>query len=295
LQKALDDPALEVVVAAAEGLGTLGVPEAGPVLTGLLRHPSESVRQTAAQALERVAEPAVLDRLLALLDDPATAVRFGLVGAVGRAAGDGLALTDAQRAPLYARLEELLLRDPDAGVRGRAATVLGQCGGPAQLPFLMRRLLSQEDARVQEKTWSAIEEITCRAASLPLVRALDRQLAEARQGNRRLQLLGELALRWKKNDATRGLVGPVTEALVQAQLDEGKWTAAFPLVRDLLTRPGSDAELEHRLRWLLAIGELALQEGNKPEALRAVQEAHPFLSRHPDLTPDFARLERRAQ
>src|SRR4029077_18900832 len=38
LQKALDDCALEVVVEAAEELGGLGVPEAGPVLTGLLRH-----------------------------------------------------------------------------------------------------------------------------------------------------------------------------------------------------------------------------------------------------------------
>src|SRR5262249_43828328 len=65
LQKALDDPALEVVVAAAEDLGTLGVPEAGPVLATLLRHQSESVRQTAAQALERVADPAVLSGVLA--------------------------------------------------------------------------------------------------------------------------------------------------------------------------------------------------------------------------------------
>jgi hypothetical protein len=56
LQKALEDPALEVVVEAAEDLGALGVPEAGPVLTVLLRHPSPPVRQTAAQALERVAE-----------------------------------------------------------------------------------------------------------------------------------------------------------------------------------------------------------------------------------------------
>src|SRR5262249_30611326 len=34
LQKALDDPAVEVVVEAAEDLGALGVSEAGPVLTG---------------------------------------------------------------------------------------------------------------------------------------------------------------------------------------------------------------------------------------------------------------------
>ncbi|MBV9122955.1 MAG: hypothetical protein JO112_06345, partial [Planctomycetes bacterium] len=40
LQKALEDPALEVVIEAAEDLGTLGVSEAGPVLTALLVHPS---------------------------------------------------------------------------------------------------------------------------------------------------------------------------------------------------------------------------------------------------------------
>ena len=38
LQKALEDPALEVVVEAAEDLGALGLPEAVPVLTGLLKH-----------------------------------------------------------------------------------------------------------------------------------------------------------------------------------------------------------------------------------------------------------------
>src|SRR5207253_6090031 len=45
LQKALDDPELEVVIEAAESLGSLGVPEAGAVLTVLLRHPSQPVRQ----------------------------------------------------------------------------------------------------------------------------------------------------------------------------------------------------------------------------------------------------------
>ena len=73
LQKALDDPSLEVVVEAAESLGTLGAPEAGPVLTVLLRHPSRSARQTAALALERVADVGVLDGLLQALDDPETA------------------------------------------------------------------------------------------------------------------------------------------------------------------------------------------------------------------------------
>src|SRR5258708_5132775 len=67
LQRALDDRAWEVVVEAAEGVESLGALDAGPVLAGLLRHHSEPVRQTAAQALERVADAAVLDDLLTAL------------------------------------------------------------------------------------------------------------------------------------------------------------------------------------------------------------------------------------
>src|SRR5207247_7921602 len=74
LQKALEDPALEVVVEAAEDLGTLGVAEAGPVLTALLRHPSETVRQTAAQALERFADTSILCGQLKTIDEPSVMV-----------------------------------------------------------------------------------------------------------------------------------------------------------------------------------------------------------------------------
>src|SRR5205823_372871 len=86
LQKALEDSALEVVVEAAEDLGALGVPEAGPVLVGLLCHSSEAVRLTAAQALERSADGALLPSLLDALQEPAAGVRFSLVGAIGRSA-----------------------------------------------------------------------------------------------------------------------------------------------------------------------------------------------------------------
>src|SRR5262249_1797686 len=125
LQKALEDTALEVVVEAAEDLGSLGVPEAGPVLTGLLRHPSASVRQAAALALERMADTALLEGLLQALDDPVVTVRFRLVGAIGRAAGENRPLSEAQRAQVSERLEQVLLRDADPGVRSRAASVLG--------------------------------------------------------------------------------------------------------------------------------------------------------------------------
>lgn len=295
LQHALDDPALEVVVAAAEDLGTLGVPEAGPVLTGLLQHPSEHVRQTAAQALERIADPKVVDGLVAALNDPAVTVRFGVVGALGRAAAEGQPLSELQRAQLISRLEELLLRDADAGVRSRAATVLGQFGPPAEMSFLWRRVLSREDSRVQEKSWAAMLEILMRSASLDLLRQWDHTLNEMNQGTRRLQMLGEVCERWKKLDATHGLVGAATEALIQAQLELGKWQMAFPLVRDLLAQPGSDADVDRRLHWLLVIGERALNDNNKAEALHAVHEAQPYLARSSGLAVEFEKLEKQAK
>jgi len=295
LQKALDDPALEVVVAAAEDLGSLGVPEAGPVLTALLRHPSEPVRTTAAQALERVADSKVLDGLLAAMDDASVTVRFGLVGALGRAAGDGQPLTEPQKARLVGRLEELMLRDADPGVRSRAATVLGQCAAPSELSFLWRRVLSREDSRVQEKAWAAMVEIVARSANLDLLRQWDRTLSESNQGARRLQMLAEVCERWRRAETTRALAGPATETLVQAQLDQGKWAGAFPLVRELLARPANDSELDRRLCWLLSVGERALADGNRHEALRAVREAQPFLTRNNGLAGEFEKLEKRAK
>jgi HEAT repeat protein len=295
LQKALDDPALEVVVAAAEDLGTLGVPEAGPVLIGLLKHSSESVRQTAAQALEQIADLKVLEDLLPGLDDPAVTVRFSLVGAIGHAVDADQVLTETQRSRLISRLEELVLRDADAGVRSRAATVLGQCSASFELPFLYRRVIAREDSRVQEKAFAAFQEIIVRSGSLDVLREWDRTLAEARQGPRRLQLLTEVSNRWKQTEKTRLAVAPVMEILVQAQINEGKWSAAFPIVRELLGRPGSDAEMSKRLSWLLTVGELALQDGNRSEALLAVQEAQAFLGRRGSLAAAFERLEKRAR
>lgn len=295
LQKALDDPALEVVVAAAENLGALGVPEAGPVLAVLLRHHSESVRQTAAQALERIADPSSLDGVLAALDDSSITVRFGLVGALGRIAGDGRRLTDSQRSRLLTRLEDLLLRDPDPGVRSRAATVIGQTGAQVELPFLWRRLQAREDTRVQEKTWTAVIEIIARSGNLELVRHWDRALADADQGGRRLELLSEISDRWKKSEKMRPAVTGLTEMLIQASLDQGRWAVALPLVRDLLDRPSDAAELDRRLGWLLKIGERALLEGNRNEALRVVREAQPFLPRSNGMAEEFDKLERRAK
>lgn len=295
LQKALEDPALEVVIEAAEDLGSLGLPEAVPVLTALLRHPSEQVRQTAAQALERVADATVLDELLKALDDPSVTVRFSLVGALGHAAGDGKTLATADQTRLLGKLEDLLVRDIDPGIRSRAATVLGECGQPAQLPTLWRRVQAAEDSRVQDKAWAAAMNIIARSNSLDLLATWERTVAEAKQGARRLQLLAYALDVWKKTEDSKKLVTPATEALVQAQLGEGKWSVALPLIRELLKQTAADVVAHKRLQWLLTAGEQALKEKNRDEVLHVVQEAQPFLPRHPDLAAAFDALEKQAR
>lgn len=295
LQRALDDPALEVVVEAAESLGTLGVSEAGPVLSALLRHPSTPVRQTAALALERVADATILGGLLEALDDTAVTVRFSLVGALGHAVGDGRGISDTQKARLLSRLEGLLIRDADPGVRSRAATVIGECGPPAMLTTLWRRVLATEDSRVQEKAWAAMIEILVRSASLDLLREWNRLLVDTNQPVRRTQLLAEAASRWLQKEETRNISMAVQELLIDAHLQQGKWTAALPLVRDLLSKSGSEGELEKRLLWLLAVGEQALKEGNRQETQRVVQEARTYLGRRPNLAVAFDNLEKQAK
>lgn len=292
LQKALEDPSWEVVVEAAEDLGSLGVPEAGPVLTALLHHSSDAVRQTAARALERVADVTVLDSLLAALADSAVAVRFSLVGAIGHAAGDGRTLIPAQRARLLDRLQDLLERDPDAGVRSRAATVLGQCGSADLLPVLWHRVQAAEDSRVQEKTWSAMLAIIARSRSVVVVKTWDSQIAAAHQDSRRLQMLAALVDAWKSGEDTVSFVGPVTEMLIQAQLDQGKWASALPMIRELLKRPSAASATEHRLRWLLLAGQQALRADNVAECLHIVQDAQPFLTGNPALASEFTALAR---
>ena len=63
----------------------------------------------------------------------------------------------------------------------------------------------------------------------------------------------------------------------------------------LLSRSGEGQDRRRRcLRWLLQIGELALKEGNRTEALRIVQDARAYLGRSDKLVDAFDKLEKQA-
>ncbi len=295
LQKALEDQSLEVVAEAAESLGTLGVPEAGPVLAALLRHPSAAVRQTAALGLERMADGTILDPLIEASNDAIVTVHFSLVGALGRAAADGRPLSDAQRSRLLHRLEELLVRDTDPGVRSRAATVLGECGTTAQLPTLWKRVQATEEARVQEKAWNGFIEIMARSGNRELFLEWERTLGQSNQAGRRIQMLTELATRWQQREDLRSTTAGIQELLVRAHLEQGKWLPAFAALHELLSKPTNEPDLDQRLAWLREIAELALKDGNRPDVLRAVQDARPLLARRTDRTGVFDELEKQAK
>ncbi|MBI1916839.1 MAG: HEAT repeat domain-containing protein, partial [Planctomycetes bacterium] len=295
LQKALDDPALEVVVEAAEDLGALGVPEAGPVLVCLLRHSSDHVRQAAVHALERVADASVLDELLAALDDPVVAVRFGLVGAVSRSATGGAPLEDKQQERLLARLQTILQKDADPGVRSRAATVLGECGDPSVLPSLWERVVAVEDSRVQEKAWAAFVEVHVRAENLDLLKEWNGTLARANQRQRRVLLLNAAYQRWQQHPGSESLVAPAAELLAGTQLELGNWSAAVPLLRVLLARAGTTLARERVLQSLLVAAEQALREGNRVAARATVAEARLYLPRDSKLAAEFDNVEKRSQ
>ncbi len=315
LQRLLEDPVLEVVVEAAEDLGALGAAESGPVLTALLRHPSESVRKAAAGSLERVAQPSSLDAILKALDDSSGTVRFNLIGALAQLVartespmatvpgpvepGKPMVpqtLSETDRVRLLARLEIVLLKDMDPNVRARAAGALGECGPPGLLPILWQASQPGEDVRVQEKAWLALIDTVARAQQVSLVQEWDRKLAQAKQPARRLQLLTEVLSRWsRKSDKKLALVA-VQDLVVQVALEQNKWSLALPLVRELLAKPQrNEMETQASLRHLLQAGEQALADGNQAEAQRVAQEGKTLVTKDSPLAPLFEGLAGRSK
>ena len=293
LQNALSDPALEVVVEAAEDLGSLGVPAAVPLLAGLLKHKEVAVRKTAAQALERIADIAVLEELLAGLEDLDVGVRLGILGAVSRAVNQAKAIKEDDRLRLQSRMEIILLKDPDAGVRARSATLLGEFGTVSHLATLWKAAVVEGDPRIQEKSWQAFLEILSKSKNLKLINewnVIVRKDAPLRRVNFLVELLGKMQAATMNPKIE---LAPVRELLVQCGIENQKWLPAWSALREL-PQALEPEEIEKRLSLLFQIAEIALKDQAAPDVLQMVDFARPLFVGRKKLQADFEELYRKA-
>lgn len=293
LQNALSDPALEVVVEAAEDLGSLGVPAAVPLLAGLLKHKEVAVRKTAAQALERIADIAVLEELLAGLEDLDVGVRLGILGAVSRAVNQAKAIKEDDKLRLQSRMEIILLKDPDAGVRARSATLLGEFGTVSHLATLWKAAVVEGDPRIQEKSWQAFLEILSKSKNLKLINewnVIVRKDAPLRRVNFLVELLGKMQAATMNPKIE---LAPVRELLVQCGIENQKWLPAWSALREL-PQALEPEEIEKRLSLLFQIAEIALKEQAAPDVLQMVDFARPLFVGRKKLQADFEELYRKA-
>ena len=294
LEKALGDSALPVVASAAESLGMLKATQSGALLAALLRHYDDTVRQAAARALENVATQSIADSIYQALDDSPAQVRFSLVGAIGQI-GTREKLSDEQFANLIRRLGLLLVQDTDPGVRSRAATVLGDLGGPAELTLLWQRVRAKEDNRVQLKAWSAMIDILVRAQSAPLLGQWDQTLTELNENPRRVQLFQAVRDRWLKLDGSKAPLEVASAGLVRALLAERKWQQAAPLAVEMVRKAQAEPDRRERLRWILVACSQGVDERKPQEVLRLLKEVEELLIDAKDLGAEFADVKRRAQ
>ena len=293
LQNALGDPALEVVVEAAEDLGSLGVPAAVPLLAGLLKHNAIAVRKTAAQALERIADISVLEELLVGLEDSEIGVRLGILGAVSRAVNQAKFIKEDDKLRLQSRMEIILLKDPDAGVRARSATLLGDFGTVNHLATLWKAAIAEGDPRIQEKSWQAFLEILSKSKDLKLINEWNdivRKEAPLRRVNFLVELLGKMQPATMNSKIE---LAPVRELLVQCGIDNQKWLPAWSALREL-PQALEPEEIEKRLSLLFQIAEIALKEQAAPDVLQMVDFARPLFVGRKKLQADFEELYRKA-
>lgn len=293
LEQALGDASAAVVANAAQSLGSLGIEDSAPQLAGLLMHDNELVRQAASSSLEQVAGQAELAQLLSRMTDPSAAVRFNLVGALGRI-GTRANTEPAGYAEIIKRLERVLTQDIDPGVRSKAATVLGQIGGANELTVLWLRVRTSEDFRVQDRAWRAMLEIWFRNRDLALMQYWDHYLAEQKENARRIEMLTETRTRWLRDDRAQTQLDGVTSLLVRALLGDRKWPTAVPLITDLLKRPMTDTERRDRLQWLLVAGRQALDDQKPQEVLKMLKDTDALLINTKELAAEFSELRRRA-
>ncbi|MEH2026910.1 HEAT repeat domain-containing protein [Nostoc sp.] len=141
----LKDESESVRDSAADALGKLGnaSPQVVEALLGLLKDESESVRDSAADALGKLgnASPQVVEALLGLLKDESERVRYSAASALGK-------LGNASPQVVEALLG--LLKDESERVRYSAASALGKLGNASpQVVEALLGLLKDESENVR--------------------------------------------------------------------------------------------------------------------------------------------------
>ncbi|MER3417144.1 MAG: hypothetical protein C4297_13175 [Gemmataceae bacterium] len=297
VRQALNDTSPAVVAEAIESLAQLervgqpGSSDFVPLRWALpfFRHISPEVRRAASRVVEKYPHPDMLATLFDAWDDEDSSVRFNAVGAVVRLGQLGL-LTDAQKETALKRLEIVLVRDPDAGVRSRAAAAFEDLGTVAHLALLWSQWRGPEDPRVQVRCWAAIKAILARAGQVQLVLHYAQELARLPDSQRRIELLDEVYKKWSKQEVLATNLDPLAVTLVEAQLESKQGPAVLSLARKLLARSKSEEEIRQRLRLLVAAARQAAEQNRLQEALEALQDTDPYLVKDREMAVEIEML-----
>jgi HEAT repeat protein len=145
-------------------LGRFGDPASGDALLGLLEGGSETDRQDAARAMERVRDPATVQRLAesyATMGEPA---RLAVLLAGSRIASPG---------PKLVEIAKEALRDPVERIRMPCARILGQRGRDEHVEILADYMKRAESYRERAAALSALRQIGTRKAADTALSLLD--------------------------------------------------------------------------------------------------------------------------
>jgi len=165
----LDDPDEEVVAAAAESLGEILDPAAGPVLIKLLAQATGEARAYLLAALRKLRQPGALLTALALADDPSVNVRREAVGVLAYLK-DGAALP---------KLSQRAEQDLDPAVRRIAVGALSFATDASVLPAL-GHALGDKDWQVRQEAAVTLSKLLQPESIGILIGALDDPAWEVR-------------------------------------------------------------------------------------------------------------------
>lgn len=169
LARLLGDADAEVVAVAAESLGEILDPLAGPVLIELLAQASGEARAFLLAALRKLRQSEALSPALALSEDASVNVRREAVGVLAY-------LKDAAALPALARRVEL---DVDPAVRRIAVGALSYSGDVVVLPAL-GRALKDDDWQVRQEAAVSLGKLLWPDSAAILIDALDDPAWEVR-------------------------------------------------------------------------------------------------------------------